>query len=46
VVMAADGKGGYTLDGYGGVHPFGGAPALDNHPYWGGWDIATGLWGA
>jgi hypothetical protein len=26
---------GYTLDGYGGPHPFGGAPDIPNHPYWG-----------
>ena len=45
-VLPGSSTAGYTLDGYGGVHPFGGAPALANHPYWGGWDIATALWGA
>ena len=36
--------GGATLDGYGGVHPFGRA-AIDTHgaPYWPGWDIARAL---
>jgi hypothetical protein len=39
--------GGYTLDGFGGLHPFatdGGAPppAIRNGPYWNGWDIARG----
>ena len=36
---------GYTLDGYGGLHRFGGAPAITNAPYWGR-DIAVGLYGA
>jgi uncharacterized protein YvpB len=34
---------GYELDGWGGVHAFGGAPRLDTPSYWPGWDIATGL---
>lgn len=36
--------GGVTLDGWGGLHPFGGYP-LDNHgaSYWPGWDIAESL---
>jgi uncharacterized protein YvpB len=38
-----DGRQGYILDGYGGVHPFGGAPALSFPAYWSGWDIARGL---
>ena len=38
-------KGGYELDGFGGLHPFtvaGGnaAPAVNRGPYWPGWDIA------
>jgi hypothetical protein len=37
---------GYTLDGWGGLHPFGGAPELANTPYWRGWDIAKSIWGA
>jgi len=31
---------GYTLDGWGGVHRWGSAPALGGFPYWTGWDIA------
>jgi hypothetical protein len=36
--------GGAVLDGFGGVHPFGGLP-LDTAgaPYWAGWDIARSL---
>lgn len=34
---------GYELDGYGGLHPVGGAPAATGGPYWSGWDIARGL---
>ena len=34
---------GYVLDGYGGIHPFGNAPALTGTPYWPGSDIARGL---
>jgi hypothetical protein len=37
---------GYTLDGYGGTHPFGGAPNIVNQPYWPGRDIAKSIWGA
>ena len=36
---------GYTLDGYGGIHPFGGAPVLSNYAYWPGQDIARNLAG-
>jgi hypothetical protein len=40
--------GGYTLDGFGGLHPFATAggptpPAVKNGPYWNGWDVARGL---
>ncbi len=37
--------GGWTLDGWGGVHAWGGAPQLatTGAPYWAGWDIARGL---
>lgn len=34
--------GGYVLDGWGGMHPFGTAPTLTNYPYF-GFDIARGL---
>jgi len=37
---------GYVLDGYGGVHPVGGAPAVSPTPYWPGQDVARGIWGA
>jgi hypothetical protein len=40
---------GYVMDGYGGMHPF--APPGQPQPatisggaYWGGWDIARGIW--
>ncbi|HEY2702523.1 MAG TPA: Ig-like domain-containing protein [Candidatus Dormibacteraeota bacterium] len=36
-------RGGYVLDGSGGVHPFGGAPALVASAYWPGWTIARGI---
>jgi hypothetical protein len=32
-----------VLDGFGGVHPFGGAPAVAVTAYWSGWDIARGI---
>ena len=31
---------GYTMDGFGGLHPFGGAPAPHFSAYWPNWDIA------
>ena len=34
---------GYTLDGNGGIHAFGGAPAVTGGPSWPGWDIARDL---
>ena len=37
---------GYVLDGYGGVHPVGGAPAVSPTPYWQGQDVARDIWGA
>jgi hypothetical protein len=50
VVIFADGSGGYVLDGWGGLHPFGingPAPAsvatLAGGSYWQGWDIARDL---
>ena len=33
----------YTLDGYGGVHPDGTAPALSSSAYWPGWNIARSI---
>ena len=37
---------GYLLDGYGGLHPLGPAPAVSPAPYWHGHDVARNLWGA
>jgi len=31
---------GYTMDGFGGLHPFGGAPVPHFSAYWPNWDIA------
>ena len=31
-----------AMDGYGGMHPFGTAPAIGNGPYWANYDIARG----
>ena len=42
LAMAPGGQGGYVLDGYGGIHPFGSAPVLPTSGYWSGWDIARG----
>jgi hypothetical protein len=46
VVIFPDGTGGYTMDAYGGTHPFGGAPNNVTQPYWPGRDIAKSIWGA
>lgn len=43
VALRTDGKSGYTLDGWGGVVPFGGAPPLTTSAYWSQWDIARGM---
>jgi len=41
IATLPNGDGGYLLDGYGGFHAFGSAPASANGAvYWGGWDIA------
>jgi hypothetical protein len=39
----ATATGGYTVDGFGGIHPFGSAPAITPTGYWPGWDIVTGI---
>ena len=39
----ANGTSGYALDGWGAVHAFGGAPALDAKTSWPNWDIARRL---
>ena len=33
----------YKMDGFGGVHPAGGAPSFSGGPYWPGWDVAKDL---
>lgn len=48
VLPAGTATGGYTLDGFGGVHPFrvdiaSTPPATTGGGYWPGWDIARGL---
>jgi hypothetical protein len=45
VAVQASGAGGYMLDGWGGVHAFGSAPAItvSSTAYWSGWDIARGI---
>ncbi len=40
LALRSDGVSGWVLDGYGALHPFGGAPAMSGSPYWPGWDIA------
>ena len=42
-VAAAPLGGGYELDGFGGIHAFGGAASLRASAYWPGWDIARGI---
>ncbi len=41
----ASAPGGYVLDGYGGLHQFGNAPAPPAFAYWGGQDIARNVAG-
>jgi hypothetical protein len=43
VVVLPDGSGGWTLDGWGGITNWGGAPHIQTPAYWPGWDIARGL---
>jgi hypothetical protein len=43
MVLTPGGTGGYFLDGWGGVHAFGSAPAVNVTGYWAGWDIARSL---
>lgn len=40
---AAGTPGGYTLDLFGGLHPFGAATAITTPAYWPGWDIARSV---
>ena len=43
VVLLPNGTGGYVLDGWGGIHPFGAALGTHGGMYWRGWDIARGI---
>ncbi|HEX6538883.1 MAG TPA: Ig-like domain repeat protein [Candidatus Dormibacteraeota bacterium] len=43
MALTPDGKGGYMLDGWGGVHAFGDAPAVVDTSYWPGWNIARAI---
>ncbi|MHB8670719.1 MAG: alpha/beta hydrolase [Acidimicrobiales bacterium] len=45
VGVAVTADGGYALDRWGGIHPFGGrrAPSTSDSAYWPGWDIARGI---
>ena len=40
---AVSATGGYLLDAWGGIHPFGGARPVRGLAYWPGWDIARGM---
>lgn len=40
LALMPGGTGGYSLDGWGGLHRFGNAPIPTGSPYWPGWDIA------
>ena len=43
VVLRQDGSGGWELDGFGGLHAFGIAPAVSSPAYWNGWNIARAV---
>lgn len=43
VVNPANPRQGYTLDRWGGIHPFGGAKVVAGGPYWAGSDVARRL---
>lgn len=43
VTTGGSGSGGYVLDGWGALHPFGGAPPTEFSAYWKGWDIARSV---
>jgi hypothetical protein len=44
-LIPGGGGAGYELDGFGAIHPFGGAPAVSSpsSALWPGWDIARGI---
>jgi hypothetical protein len=43
IAVLPDRSGGYILDGWGGIHPFGAARPVTGNPYWRGWDIARDI---
>jgi VCBS repeat protein/FG-GAP repeat protein len=43
IAMLHNGIGGYTVDAWGGLHPFGAAPSASTGAYWRGWDIIRGI---
>ncbi|MCC7077615.1 MAG: PQQ-dependent sugar dehydrogenase [Acidimicrobiia bacterium] len=43
MALRADDTSGVVLDGWGGLHPFGGAAKPSGGPYWPQWDIARGM---
>ncbi|HZR14766.1 MAG TPA: VCBS repeat-containing protein [Acidimicrobiia bacterium] len=43
IAVTSDGTGGYTVDAFGGLHPFGAAPLVHTNAYWPGWDIVRGV---
>jgi lysozyme len=43
IALQSNGTAGYILDGYGGIHAFGGAPAITGYAYWRGWNIARAI---
>jgi hypothetical protein len=43
VALRADGKSGYSVDGYGNIAPFGGAPPARPSATWPGWNIVRGI---
>ena len=42
-LQGSDGPGGFALDGYGGIHPWGSAAPVAQAVSWPGWDIARGI---
>ena len=43
LALRSDHTGGYELDGYGGLHAVGTAPAMATFAYWPNWDIARSV---
>lgn len=43
LTLKPDGASGYVVDGFGGVHSFGGAVPLGVYSYWHGWDIVRAI---